>query len=97
MLIRSNGLTSTQNLIARTLSSSFLLSADVTHAYNPNFPASYLPGLSPALNTGIALKLDANGHYTSDAVTVALLRLIGERGGGPLQSESTTYQSHQSS
>ncbi|KAG8422240.1 vacuolar aminopeptidase 1 [Metarhizium acridum] len=57
---------------------SFLLSADVTHAGNPNFLETYLDGHVPQLNVGIAICGDSNGHMTTDAVSTAILRRVGE-------------------
>lgn len=53
-----------------------ILSADVTHALNPNFLSAYLDGHYPVPNTGLTLKLDANGHVMTDLTGVALMHRI---------------------
>lgn len=55
---------------------SVILSADVTHALNPNFPEAYLEGHAPTLNKGLTIKLDANAHVMTDLVGVVLLTEI---------------------
>jgi aminopeptidase I len=65
-----------------------MVSADVSHAFNPNFSEQYLPGLSPELNKGMVLKLDPNGHYTTNASGTVVMRMIAERCGCEIQSQS---------
>ncbi|KAJ9660607.1 vacuolar aminopeptidase 1 [Coniosporium apollinis] len=75
----------TPTLTSRTFANSFLLSADVTHAVNPNFLSSYLPQHSPRLNTGLVIAADSNGHMTTDAVSTALLQRCADKAGQRLQ------------
>jgi len=74
-----------RNLIAQTISKSFLVSADVSHSFNPNFSEQYLPGLSPELNKGMVIKMDPNGNYTTDATGVVIMRMIAEKCGCDVQ------------
>ncbi|KAF9874984.1 aminopeptidase I zinc metalloprotease [Colletotrichum karsti] len=74
------------DVLARTFASSFLLSADVTHAGNPNFLGLYLDDHVPKLNVGIAICGDSNGHMTTDAVSTAILQRVGELAGAPTQT-----------
>lgn len=73
------------SLLSRTYASSFLLSADVTHAVNPNFLSAYLPRHTPRLNVGLTVAADPNGHMTTDASSTALLQTVAERCGSTLQ------------
>ncbi|KZS90073.1 peptidase M18, aminopeptidase I [Sistotremastrum niveocremeum HHB9708] len=66
----------TTNLIGQTLGRSFMISADVTHAYNPNFDGIYLEGAAPALNKGVVIAADPNGHMTTDASCNSELQLF---------------------
>ncbi|EON63015.1 hypothetical protein W97_02241 [Coniosporium apollinis CBS 100218] len=75
----------TPTLTSRTFANSFLLSADVTHAVNPNFLPAYLPQHSPRLNTGLVVAADSNGHMTTDAVSTAVLQRCADRAGQRLQ------------
>ncbi|KAI1332155.1 aminopeptidase-like protein [Xylariaceae sp. FL0255] len=65
-------------LIGQTYSNSFLVSADVTHAINPNFASKYLDDHAPRLNVGICICQDSNGHMTTDSVSTAILARVCE-------------------
>jgi aminopeptidase I len=70
-----------------TLASSFMLSSDVSHAYNPNFPDAYLDEQRPRLNTGMVLKVDVDGHYASfDATSSGLILEVARRHGHKIQN-----------
>ncbi|KAI1178407.1 aminopeptidase-like protein [Nemania sp. FL0916] len=68
-------------VIGQTYASSFLVSADVTHAVNPNFVSRYLDDHAPRLNVGIVICADSNGHMTTDSVSTAILTRVCELGG----------------
>lgn len=84
-LSTSSTLSSSSSLLSKTYANSFLISADVTHAGNPNFLGAYMPGHTPRLNVGIAIKCDANGHMTTDSVSTAILQRTAEKSGNILQ------------
>lgn len=73
------------NIVAQTYANSFLLSADVTHAVNPNFLNAYLADHAPRLNVGLCVAADSNGHMTTDAVSTALLQRVADKVGATLQ------------
>lgn len=64
---------------------SFFISADMAHAYHPNFPSAYEPGHKVRVNGGPVIKTNANQRYTTSAETAA--RFIGccEAAGVPFQ------------
>ena len=66
------------SVVGQTYARSFLVSADVTHAVNPNFVGSYLDDHAPRLNVGIVICADSNGHMTTDSVSTAILRRVCE-------------------
>ncbi|RYP50295.1 hypothetical protein DL768_004148 [Monosporascus sp. mg162] len=68
-------------VIGQTYSRSFLVSADVTHAANPNFLSRYLDDHAPRLNVGIVICTDSNGHMTTDSVATAVLVRVCELSG----------------
>lgn len=73
------------NLLSQTYANSFMISADVTHAVNPNFLSNYLADHAPRLNTGLVVAADSKGHMTTDSVSTALLTRIAEKAGCELQ------------
>ena len=79
------GLYAGADVLAQTYANSFLISADVSHAVNPNYLGSYLQNHSPSLNVGIAIQADPNGHTTTDSVSTALLQRIADKSDSKLQ------------
>lgn len=62
-----------------------MISADVSHAVNPNFMNVYLENHAPRLNTGIAIQADSNGHTTTDSISTAFLQRVADKCGAELQ------------
>ncbi|MCI5052970.1 MAG: M18 family aminopeptidase [Simkaniaceae bacterium] len=54
-------------------SQSYCISADVAHAYHPNYPAKYDPDHHPLLGHGIVIKHNANMRYATDSESAAHL------------------------
>jgi len=73
------------NVLAQTYANSFLVSADVSHAVNPNFLNAYLENHSPRLNIGVAIQADPNGHTTTDSISTAFLQRIADKCDSKLQ------------
>ncbi len=71
--------------LARTLHRSLLVSADNAHGVHPNYPEKHDEKHGPHLNSGPALKINANQRYASNAPTQALFRHICEQNHIPLQ------------
>ncbi|ORU92188.1 MAG: M18 family aminopeptidase [Cycloclasticus sp. symbiont of Bathymodiolus heckerae] len=55
----------------RALSNSFLISADMAHAYHPNFPDAYEPEHKVLVNQGPVIKVNANIRYASNSASQA--------------------------
>ena len=77
--------TKRSNVLAQTYANSFLVSADVSHAVNPNYLGSYLENHSPRLNVGVAIQADPNGHTTTDSVSTAFLQRVADKSDSVLQ------------
>ncbi|KAL9598632.1 MAG: hypothetical protein Q9219_004377 [cf. Caloplaca sp. 3 TL-2023] len=77
--------TTTSDLISQTYANGFLISADVSHAINPNYLDVYLENHSPRLNTGVAVQADPNGHTTTDSTSTAFLQRVAEKCDSKLQ------------
>ncbi|MGR9098958.1 MAG: M18 family aminopeptidase [Gammaproteobacteria bacterium] len=70
----------------RILSKSFLISADMAHAYLPNFPSAYDPEHQVAVNKGPVIKVNANSRYASDSVSQAMFADWCQTAGVPYQN-----------
>jgi aspartyl aminopeptidase len=57
---------------ARIMAKSFLVSADMAHAYHPNFPAAYDHEHKVMLNKGPVIKVNANLRYSSESISEAM-------------------------
>lgn len=67
------------------LALSFIISADMSHAYHPNFPQFYDDSHKIMVNAGPAIKINANQRYTSTAVTEAFFIRLCEAANVPYQ------------
>lgn len=73
---------------ARALAQSFLISADMAHAYHPNFPAAYDADHRVFVNKGPVIKSNANRRYSSESVSIAHFIQWCEEAGVPHQRYS---------
>ncbi|KAL8998900.1 MAG: hypothetical protein Q9169_002119 [Polycauliona sp. 2 TL-2023] len=73
------------DLVSQTLANGFMISADVSHAVNPNYLSVYLENHSPQLNVGVAVQADPNGHTTTNSVSTAFLQRVAEKCDSTLQ------------
>jgi aspartyl aminopeptidase len=69
----------------RALANSFFVSADMAHAFNPNFPAAYEPEHKVMMNGGPVIKSNANQRYTTEAATAARFMALCRGAGVPCQ------------
>ncbi|CAG0952702.1 aspartyl aminopeptidase [Methylophilaceae bacterium] len=67
------------------LARSFFISADMAHAYHPNFPNAYEPAHKVMVNAGPVIKINANQRYSSNADTAARFMMLCEKAGVPYQ------------
>ncbi|MFU8790025.1 MAG: M18 family aminopeptidase [Methylobacter sp.] len=58
--------------MARALAKSFMISADMAHAYQPNFPNAYDPEHKVGVNQGPVIKINANQRYSTESVSAAM-------------------------
>ena len=64
---------------------SWVISADMAHAWNPNFPQAYDQRHAPRVNAGPVVKLNAQQRYASDGEGEMYFRQACERAGVPVQ------------
>ena len=72
----------------RALAQSFMISADMAHAYQPNFPNAYDPEHKVIVNKGPVIKVNANHRYSSESVSEALFADCCIQAGVPYQKYS---------
>lgn len=56
----------------RALAKSFMVSADMAHAYQPNFPNAYDADHKVLVNKGPVIKVNASHRYSSESISEAL-------------------------
>lgn len=69
----------------RAVASGFMLSADNAHAVHPNHPEHTDQNNRVYMNRGVVVKSHAGQKYTSDGMSIALVRELANRAGVPLQ------------
>ncbi|CCG83236.1 Aspartyl aminopeptidase [Taphrina deformans PYCC 5710] len=67
-------------------SASFLISADMAHAVNPNYLGNYESEHKPRINEGVVIKVNANQRYTTNAPGIVLIDKVAQKAGAKLQS-----------
>ncbi|SJM93089.1 putative M18 family aminopeptidase 2 [Crenothrix polyspora] len=72
----------------RALAKSFMVSADMAHAYQPNFPNAYDPDHKVMVNNGPVIKVNANHRYSSEGISEALFADWCNQADVPYQSYS---------
>jgi aspartyl aminopeptidase len=72
----------------RAMARSFFISADMAHAYNPNFPAAYEPEHKVLVNGGPVIKTNASQRYSTGAETAARFMELCAQAGVPCQQYS---------
>lgn len=68
-----------------TMSKSFMISSDMAHGVNPNYPENYESNNKPHLNQGPVIKVNANQRYVTNSAGIVLLKKIGNLSKTPLQ------------
>ena len=69
----------------QSLSTSFLLSADMAHSVNPNYAGKYESDHKPEMNKGPVIKINANARYATNSPGIVLLQEIAREARVPLQ------------
>ncbi len=81
----NNGLGKTEEEFYRAVASSFMLSADNAHAVHPNHPGKTDVNNCVYMNEGVVIKSHAGQKYTSDALSIAIVKGLAKKAGVPLQ------------
>ena len=72
----------------RTLAKSFMISADMAHAYQPSFPNAYDPEHKVLVNQGPVIKVNANQRYSTSSGSEAFFADCCDLVGVPYQKYS---------
>ncbi|GMM33086.1 metalloaminopeptidase [Saccharomycopsis crataegensis] len=75
---------SLESLYKVAYANTLILSADVNHAFNPNFPDVYLENHGPKLNTGMTIAFDERAMAT-DVTGRAIIEEVARSNGDKLQ------------
>ena len=81
----NEGLGKTEVDYLRALTSSFMLSADNAHAVHPNHPEHTDAENCTYMNEGVVLKSHAGQKYTSDGISMAIVKKLAQKAEVPLQ------------
>lgn len=69
----------TSTAFEQTLATSFLVSADMAHSVNPNYPGKYEAEHRPEMNKGTVIKINANARYATNSPGIVLLQEVAQR------------------
>lgn len=69
----------------RSISRSFMISADLAHAVHPNVGEKHDPQNRPLINKGPVIKVSANMKYTTDSNSSSVYAQICRKAGVPVQ------------
>jgi aspartyl aminopeptidase len=72
----------------RALAHSFMVSADMAHAYHPNFPIAYDANHKVMVNQGLVIKFNANQRYSTESVSAAMFMDVCQQACVPYQTYS---------
>lgn len=71
--------------VYRSLEKSFMISADMAHAWHPNYTEKHDPTNHPVMGGGPVIKINANQKYVTDADSAAVFAEICRRAQVPCQ------------
>ncbi len=77
--------TSAYESLKIALANSFLVSADMGHSLNPNYPEYYKKNFNAVLNKGILLKTNDSQRYASTSISRPILKHIADKNGIEVQ------------
>lgn len=74
-----NGEVDISTAYEQSLSTSFLISADMAHAVNPNYAYKYEADHKPQMNQGPVIKINANSRYATSSPGIVLLQELARK------------------
>ncbi|KAL2846930.1 peptidase M18 [Aspergillus pseudoustus] len=79
VLPSKSGDADTSTAYEQTLSTSFLVSADMAHGVHPNWSAKYESDHRPEINKGPVIKINANARYATNSPGIVLLQEVARK------------------
>jgi aspartyl aminopeptidase len=73
---------------SRAMARSFMISCDMAHAFQPNFPGAYDIEHKVMVNQGPVIKMNVNHRYSSESISYAVFADCCERADVPYQTYS---------
>ena len=80
-----NRLSPTPASFSQSISRSFLISCDMTHALHPNYVSKHEENHRPIINSGITIKTNVKQRYATDTISSFIVKQLIERKGGKVQ------------
>ena len=77
--------TFSEDLYLRFMSKSYVISADLAHAFNPNYPEKYQAQHQNKVQQGVVLKINPCGKYSTESENAAVFKELAKLCNVPIQ------------
>ena len=74
-----------EDLYLRFMAKSYVISADLAHAYNPNYSEKFQSQHQNKVQQGVVLKINCNGRYSTESENAAVFKELGKLCNVPIQ------------
>ena len=74
-----------EDLYMRFMAKSYVISADLAHAFNPNYPEKFQSQHKNLMQQGVVLKINVNGRYSTESENAAVFKELGKLCNVPIQ------------
>ena len=74
-----------EDLYMRFMAKSYVISADLAHAFNPNYSEKFQSQHKNLMQQGVVLKINVNGKYSTESENAAVLKELGKLSNVPIQ------------
>ncbi len=74
-----------EDLYLRFMAKSYVISADLAHAFNPNYPEKFQSQHTNKMQQGVVLKINVNGRYSTESENAAVFKELAKLCNVPIQ------------
>ena len=74
-----------EDLYMRFMAKSYVISADLAHAFNPNYSEKFQSQHKNLMQQGVVLKINVNGKYSTESENAAVLKELSKLCNVPIQ------------